>query len=250
VSRVEGHHLGLLRVLSAHGVEYVLIGGVALQLHGYSANTVDVDVAIAVDDANTGRVNAALHALGAVPYLAGDRGSAYRTTLGQLEVMRSTDGIGDYSAWRRRSQPHDLGDGLVVQVGSANDLVASKEAAGREKDLAALPRIRAELLRAGSLAERDVRGPVAELPVDEPPDPGAEAILGPRPPEGRARGLWEHGAETLRAYRERWSITPDPNAPLVGAVPPAGDPRHSDRASVERQLQRTRRLLARAREAR
>jgi hypothetical protein len=79
----------------------VLVGGVALQLRGFSGATRDLDITIAIDDLNTRRLDQALEALQAKPYLTGERGVAYSTRLGQIEVMRWTDGVGDYDAWTR-----------------------------------------------------------------------------------------------------------------------------------------------------
>jgi hypothetical protein len=222
----------------------VLIGGVALQVHGFSGATRDVDVAISLDEPNGDRIAAALEQLRATPYLVGERGSAYRTQLGQIEIMCSTDGVGDYQAWMQRATSIEVEPGLVVRVGSPSDLLASKEAAAREKELQALPLIRAELLRAGALSHSDVRGPVAALPSDAPPDPRAYELLGPRPDERRARGLWDHGADLIAGYRERWRIA-------IGTSDPLGDKpssvaQRADRDSLERQLDRTARLLSRA----
>jgi len=241
---VEASHRELLAVLVEHRVDFVLVGGVGLQLKGYSGATRDVDVTIAVGAANETRLRAALEQLRAVPYLAGDRGMAYRTNLGQLEIMRRTDGVGDYTQWALHAAGVDLGDGQQVLVGSASDLLAAKEAAGREKDLRVLPRIRAELLALGALAPADVRGPVAELAVEAPADPRAAELLGSRPNERVARGLWDHGAEIIGTYRARWQIPADSGDPL-GDQPGAPD-QQTDRGAIERQLQRTTRLLATA----
>ena len=111
----------------------------------------------------------------------GERGVAYSTRLGQIEVMRWTDGVGDYDAWTREATKVELEPGLDVQVGSASHLLLSKEHAGREKDTDALPLIRAELLASGSLQASDVRGPVASLPTEVTPDSRVEQILGPDP---------------------------------------------------------------------
>lgn len=243
MSPVDAGHRELLRVLTDHGVDFVLVGGVALQVHGFSGATLDVDVTISVDEPNGARIAAALEHLHAAPYLAGERGSAYRTDLGQLEVMRSTDGVGHYDDWMRNAVAIELDPGVVVRVGSPSDLLASKEAAGREKDLQALPQIRAELLRSGALHQLDVRGPVAILPSEASPDPRAQELLGTRPTDRRARGLWDHGADLIRAYRERWSIPPDAFDPLGERS--TDDARRADRAALERQLARTVRLLAR-----
>lgn len=236
-------HRELLRVLAGHQVDFVLVGGVALQLHGFSGATLDVDITIGVDKRNGARVTAALEELHAAPYLQGERGSAYRTDLGQLEVMRSTDGVGDYNAWMRNATQIEVEPGLVVHVGSPSDLLASKEATARDKDVQALPQIRAELLRAGTLSQPDVRGPVATLPSEAPPDPRAHELLGERPDERRARGLWDHGASLISEYRERWQIPADTRDPLGDQ--PAESAQRADRDALEHQLERTVRLLAR-----
>lgn len=243
MSPVDARHRDLLRVLTAHCVDFVLVGGVALQLHGFSGSTLDIDITISVDEPNGARIAAALEHLHAVPYLAGKRGSAYRTDLGQLEVMRSTDGVGDYDDWMRNAVAIELEPGIVVRVGSPSDLLTSKEAAGREKDLQALPQIRAELLLAGALHQLDVRGPVAVLPSEPSPDSRAHELLGPRPTDRRARGLWDHGADLIRTYRERWNIPADAPDPLGES--PTDDTRRADRTALERQLARTLRLLSR-----
>jgi hypothetical protein len=99
VNEIDERHRELLQALLSAEVRFVLVGGVALQLHGFSGATRDVDVTIAADAANSRRLDSALEALGAQPYLSGERGVAYRTRLGQLEVMTWTHGVGDYDAW-------------------------------------------------------------------------------------------------------------------------------------------------------
>ncbi len=117
---IDGRHRELLRTLAGAEVQFVLVGGVALQLRGFSGATRDVDVTIAADELNVHRLDGALQALQAEPYLAGERGVAYRTRLGQLKVMRWTDGVGDYDAWARKATTIAVEPGLQVQViGSA-----------------------------------------------------------------------------------------------------------------------------------
>jgi hypothetical protein len=246
VTQPDDRHRALLRILARHEVRFVLVGGVALQLRGFSGATRDVDVTIAADAANRARLAVALEALRARPYLAGERGSAYHTDLGQLEVMQWTDGVGDYDAWTHHATTFDIEPGLPIQVGATSDLLLAKETSGRTKDLDALPRIRAELLAAGTLAPTEVRGPVAEFAHDVEPDPRMEELLGPRPPAGRARGLWDHAAELIIDYRNRWNL-PDHGSLL--ADPPRNDrDQAADRQALDRQLARLHRLITRARE--
>jgi hypothetical protein len=52
--------LALLRALHLHGVEYVLVGGVAVNLHGIARATEDIDLFVRPDEANVERLRAAL----------------------------------------------------------------------------------------------------------------------------------------------------------------------------------------------
>lgn len=117
---IEDRHRELLRTQAGAKVQFVLVGGVALQLRGFSGATRDLDITIAIDDLNTRRLDQALEALQAKPYLTGERGVAYSTRLGQIEVMRWTDGVGDYDAWTREATKIELEPGFDVQESPVN----------------------------------------------------------------------------------------------------------------------------------
>ncbi|MBI3326155.1 MAG: hypothetical protein HYZ81_05585 [Nitrospinae bacterium] len=53
-----------LKLLSAHQVEYLLIGGYAVAYHGYPRATADMDIWIAIHPHNAEKVVAALKAFG------------------------------------------------------------------------------------------------------------------------------------------------------------------------------------------
>jgi superfamily I DNA/RNA helicase len=42
----------LLRALARHGVEFVVVGGVAAQVHGWRGATADLDIAVSTEDSN------------------------------------------------------------------------------------------------------------------------------------------------------------------------------------------------------
>src|SRR3954470_20939021 len=62
----------LLSCLNSAGVRYLLIGGYAVNFHGYTRNTKDIDIWIALEPDNARRVSKALQAFGfaasSVPY--------------------------------------------------------------------------------------------------------------------------------------------------------------------------------------
>jgi hypothetical protein len=60
-------------------------------------------------------------------------------------------GVGRYADWLKSAHEQQVADGLVVVVAAPNDILRSKEAAGRDKDLAALPQMRKDFEDAGTL---------------------------------------------------------------------------------------------------
>ena len=149
--------LGLLRVLNDHGVSYVVIGGFAAVAYGSPLPTQDVDITPSRTLANLGRLSGALTDLDARVRVDGTPGGlAFRhsaqtlravmvlnltTRLGDLDLVVAPAGGASYEELAERGRTIDLGD-VLVPLASLDDVIASKEAAGRPKDRAALPLLR------------------------------------------------------------------------------------------------------------
>lgn len=154
---VDPDFVELLRTLTRHRVEFIVCGGIAAVLHGAPLPTVDLDVLFETSEENCGRLLAALDELEAVYVdVAGrtivpDRAKVremrmhlLNTNRGRLDVMREIgDGL-DYAGLVGRVETFDL-EGTSVRVLELAAIIESKEAAGRPKDLAALPYLRALL---------------------------------------------------------------------------------------------------------
>jgi hypothetical protein len=122
--------LRILAALRSHGVNYVLIGGLAAAAHGSPLDTDDVDVCLAPDDENLDRFGLALLDLGAdpVPDEAGDADRvSFLTTAGRLDCLELGARFSELS-WN--ASEIDLGRGLSARVVDLKDLTELKRSAG------------------------------------------------------------------------------------------------------------------------
>jgi hypothetical protein len=155
--------VALFRVLDEHDVEFVVIGGVAARLQGAPILTQDVDVTPATDAGNLDRLARALRAIHArlrsphepdgvefpidARFLAGNRSWTLISDFGDLDLVfepAGTNGYRDLVAEADRLTV-DESPPLRVYVASLPAVIRSKEAAGRDKDRAALPLLRRTL---------------------------------------------------------------------------------------------------------
>jgi predicted nucleotidyltransferase len=146
----------ILRRLTARGVDFVVIGGIAAVLHGSAQATFDLDICYATDAGNLAAladVLTDLHArlkgvdrgLPFVPDARTLRGVELLTMLtdkGELDVIARPSGSPGYETLRRQAARLDLG-GFSVLVASIEHLIAMKLAAGRTKDHAAVEELEA-----------------------------------------------------------------------------------------------------------
>jgi Nucleotidyltransferase of unknown function (DUF6036) len=138
----------ILRVLDQREVEYVLIGGLAVQTHGHVRTTNDADLIPAPDPGNLERLASALRDLDARVLNPGqeevevDATMLPRATIwqfatpdGGIDVMREAPGGRSYAELSDRALHVKLGEVDVPVVG-LDDLIQMKLARGRAVDLA------------------------------------------------------------------------------------------------------------------
>lgn len=142
----------LLRRLAEAEVEFVVVGGLALNAWGVVRGTKDVDIVPGPGAENLKRVaEVAVAAGGSVqqgeallgsPFsiaaaLAGGSQVPIETDLGRLDVVQGLDGVPGFEELRSRATKAEI-LGTQVWICSREDLKAMKEAAGRTRDLADL----------------------------------------------------------------------------------------------------------------
>ena len=147
----------ILRILNDHEVLYVVIGGMAAVIHGSDIPTTDIDVTPDQSLSNLQRLSAALREMNAKIWtqpepegLSFDHDGASLadaqilnliTDYGRLDVTRTPAGTQGYEDLKRDAVTVDV-FGLAASVASLADVVRSKQAAGRPKDLQFLPTLR------------------------------------------------------------------------------------------------------------
>jgi hypothetical protein len=137
----------ILEVLAEHAVEYVIVGGLAVQTHGHVRTTVDLDVFPLPSQINLGRLADALNALDARILNPGSEGLKidaamlpratlwqFATPHGAIDVLHDAPGAPPYSDLRDRALEIRLGE-LKLAVAGRDDLIGMKRASARSVDL-------------------------------------------------------------------------------------------------------------------
>jgi hypothetical protein len=137
----------LLEALQAERVDYVIVGGVALVLHGSAHLTTDLDICYARTRENIDRLARALETLkpalrGAPaglpfrcdpPTLRAGLNFTLTTAAGDLDLLGEVSGVGGYEEASRTAVTLEV-YGMPVKVMTLDDLERSKRASGRPKD--------------------------------------------------------------------------------------------------------------------
>jgi hypothetical protein len=134
----------LLSVFNAHRVKYLVVGGYAVSFHAQPRATKDLDLFVRPDRNNAQAIYAALASFGTP--LTGisieDLNDPHKfIRFGRepvaVDILPNLDGVVFDHAWERRVEGIiDPSTGLKAFFISRADLIASKLAAGRTRDLA------------------------------------------------------------------------------------------------------------------
>ena len=127
-------------LLNTHGVDYLVVGGYAMALHGRPRHTGDLDIWIRRTPENAQRLMCALGEFG-----FGDVGLSQQdfevpqnvVQLGhppfRIDLLTDIDGVDFAAAWLNRETT--LHDGLTLHFVGLADLKANKRASGRPRDI-------------------------------------------------------------------------------------------------------------------
>lgn len=132
--------MDLLGAFSSSNVEYLVVGGWAVSVHSEPRFTKDLDLLIGTSEDNLERAAHALTLFGAPASIVSQARALgpeeflfFGVPPARVDLLRAIPGVRFDEAFARRVDVQ-LG-GATVHIVSKADLIASKRAAGREKDL-------------------------------------------------------------------------------------------------------------------
>lgn len=151
----------ILRILAKHGVDHIVVGGVGGVLHGAPLATDDLDIVPDLRKKNLDSLASALNEMHAriqmtdepegmaIDFTGKDlqrwivdfRFLNLSTDFGRLDILHRPGGTSGYQDLARSAEDLDLDD-LQIRVASLEDIIRSKQAVGRDRDLEHLPTLR------------------------------------------------------------------------------------------------------------
>jgi hypothetical protein len=154
-------YLELFRCLGKREVRYLVVGGLAMNLYGVPRLTMDVDLVLALDEANLDRFLACAAELGLRPqapvspasFKDPEQRRQWREEKGMISLAwlpaspeaPTVDVLIahclDFDQAYRRSQSRQAG-GVQIHLAAVDDLIAMKQLAGRQQDQADIEHLR------------------------------------------------------------------------------------------------------------
>lgn len=135
-----------LELLNEKRVEYLVIGGYALGLHGFPRYTGDIDVWIKVGEANAEKIVAAIEKFGFSSLELKKENFLEKDIIIQLgyppvriDIITSIDGVEFDEAYSNRQTFN--ADGVDIFFIGIRDLIKNKRSSGRPQDIADLEKL-------------------------------------------------------------------------------------------------------------
>ena len=140
----------MLSVLSAAGVDFIIVGAHALAAHGIPRATGDLDIWVRPTRENAERTYAALARFGApIEDLRPEdlvlEGTVFQIGVppARIDILSGITGVTFDEAWPRRLVV-EVAEGLQVPMLGRDDFIRNKRAVGRPKDLSDVAWLEAE----------------------------------------------------------------------------------------------------------
>ncbi|MBV7531860.1 nucleotidyltransferase [Chitinophaga sp. sic0106] len=137
-----------VKLLNKHQVDYMVVGGYALALHGKPRHTGDLDIWINISPENAERILLVLNEYG-MASLGFEKEDflrqGYINQIGypplRIDILNQIDGV-EFSEAVKNRQLIAIDDDLEIAFIGLKDLLKNKQAAGRSQDLSDIKEIK------------------------------------------------------------------------------------------------------------
>ncbi|KAA5533411.1 hypothetical protein F0919_12785 [Taibaiella lutea] len=146
--KLENDFIDFLKICNKHGVQYLVIGGYAVSIHGYPRSTKDLDVCIKISDTNATAMVQVMEEFGfgslklsKEDFLKND----FVTQLGiepvRIDILNDLQGVNFDEAWEKRREI--IHGGVPINFIGYHELLKVKAIAGRPQDIADIKKLKA-----------------------------------------------------------------------------------------------------------
>ena len=145
--KLETDFIDFVKLCNKYEVEYLVIGGYAVSIHGYPRSTKDFDVCIKISEENASKMVQVIKdfGFGKLKLAKGDfLKKDFITQLGhepvRIDILNDLDGVPFEQAWLNK-RIMDF-EGSTINFIGYNELLKVKQKAGRPQDLADISKLK------------------------------------------------------------------------------------------------------------
>lgn len=145
--KLEDDFLDFVDLCNKYQVEYLIVGGYAVSIHGYARSTKDLDICIKISEDNAEKKVQVINDFGLASLKLKKEDFLNRNFITQLgydpvriDILNDLDGVPFEQAWRNKKIV-DYEDKKINFIGYA-DLLKVKEQSGRPQDIADLSKLK------------------------------------------------------------------------------------------------------------
>jgi predicted nucleotidyltransferase len=145
--KIENDFIDFVKLCNEYEVEYLVIGGYAVSVHGYPRYTKDLDISIKISETNAEKMVSVIKDFGfgslgltIADFLKRD----FITQLGheplRIDILNDLDGVAFEEAWKNK-RSIDF-EGIKINFIGYYELLKVKEKAGRPQDIADINKLK------------------------------------------------------------------------------------------------------------
>lgn len=147
IIKLEDDFIDFLKICNLHEVQYLVIGGYAVSIHGYPRSTKDLDVCIKISDSNAEKMIKVMKdfGFGSLNLVKEDfMKNNFITQLGhepiRIDIINEVGGVEFDDAWQNRKMIDY--EGTPVCFIGYNELLKVKALSGRPQDIADINKLK------------------------------------------------------------------------------------------------------------